>query len=499
RRRASHPQEPFPLSRRGRASLPVARQISRPQLVAIIALATVAGAAVRLAVTHGLSLIEVETVDAARLPFGAMITHLVHHGVHPPLQPILVWCCIHLFGIGSFWARLPSLLAGILLVPAVAWLSSELFDRRTTVVAVLLAIVAPILVWYSQDVSGYELVALFGTLSLAEALRATRTGALRSWALFAVWTSLAVWSDWPGWFVVLAAEILVAAEISSRRGDRSRLRRDLVGWGGSTVALASQLVPLGLLLGAQFHGNGGLAGVATVGASGVSFYSAVSNFAWALFGFHPAFVTSGVSAVWPLAMLASLVFVGRNLGRRGRLMLVCGLVPALATLALGLTAPGSFDVRYGLAGIPPLLVVTAQAATSWPRSRLGRTLIVGVLLAMLAGALADQQLDPGNPRRYDFRPAFAQIQREAPRGSVVLLEPGALRLLATRYGLDLPHRALTRSLPGRAAASNVFVVTSFSGRGGLWQLRNREIGALRATRHLISHRSYPGVEVWWFR
>jgi hypothetical protein len=45
----------------------------------------------------------------------------------------------------------------------------------------------------------------------------------------------------------------------------------------------------------------------------------------------------------------------------------------------------------------------------------------------------------------------------------------------------------------------VFVITSFENSPRLLALRDRELGALRATRHLVSHQSYPGVEVWWFR
>jgi 4-amino-4-deoxy-L-arabinose transferase-like glycosyltransferase len=475
----------------------VARELSQRQLAWLIGLAALTGLILRTAAAPGLSLQEVETLDSARLPFGSLITHIVDRGVHPPLQPVLVWFAVHLFGYGSFSARLPSLVAGILLVPAVARLSAQMFDRRTTVVAALLAAVAPILVWYSQDVSGYELAALFGTLSLTEALRATRTGAIRAWALYAVWASLAVWSDWSGWFVVIASQVLIAAEVAWQRQNRVALRRLLTGWGGSMAALACQFVALGVLLADQIQAQGGLQGVATVGASGVSFYSAVSNFAWALFGFHPDAVTSGVAAVWPLAMLASLVLIGRNLGPRGRVLLVCALIPAVGTLVLGLIAPGAFDVRYGLVGIPPLLVLAANAVTSWPRSQLGRVLTAAGLVVILLGALADQQLDPANPRRYDFASAFQQIKRQARPASEVLLEPGALRLMAQRDAPRLRTAALTRTLPTRA--SNVFVVTSFTGHGSLWRLRNREIGALRATRHLISRRSYPGVQVWWFR
>jgi hypothetical protein len=69
----------------------------------------------------------------------------------------------------------------------------------------------------------------------------------------------------------------------------------------------------------------------------------------------------------------------------------------------------------------------------------------------------------------------------------------------SRYGPSLHAAPLATSLPTRAQASSVFVITSFANSPRLQALLNREIGALRATRHLVTHQRYPGVNVWWFR
>ena len=491
--------EPFPLKRRGRRRLPVKRDLRRETVLAIVTIATVAGALVRIAVTRDLSLDEVRTADLAHLPFGALITKLSHTGTQPPLHPVLEWLAVRVLGDGQFALRVPSLIAGIALIPVVALLAEELFDRRAAVAASLFAAIAPSLVWYSQEASGYALVALFTTLAVLGAVRVILRGRPADWVLHAVAASLAVWAGWSGIFVVAAIEIGFLAVVIHRRRTGVPVREFIAGWAVDTLALAFQLVALGTLFASQLQHNGGLAGVTNVSASGVSFYTTVSNVSWGLLGFHPSPVTGIVSALWPLGMLASLVAIGREAGNRAWLLLGCALAPAVGVFALGLAVPGAFDVRYALSAVPLLLVLIAHVATAWPNSRLGRTLVVGGILLLLAGALVDQQLDPRNPRRYAYPDAFAQVQREATGGAAVFYEPAALHPVVSRYGPGLHALPLGRRLPSAAHASSVFIVTSFENSPRLLALRDREIGALRATRHLVSHRRYPGAEVWWFR
>ncbi|MBV9414101.1 MAG: glycosyltransferase family 39 protein, partial [Solirubrobacterales bacterium] len=393
----------------------------------------------------------------------------------------------------------PALVAGVALIPAAAWLGGELFDRRTAIASALFVSVAPALVWYSQEASSYALVALFSTLAVIGAVRAVRRGHPGDWALHAVAASLAVWSGWSGIFVVAAIEVGFVVALTQRRRTGAPLRPFLAAWGLDTLALGFQVAVLGVLFASQLTHNGGLAGVTGVGASGVSFYTTVSNVSWGLFGFHPDAVTNILSALWPLGMLASLVMIGREAGPRAWLLLGCAVVPAVGVFLLGLAVPGAFDVRYALASVPLLFVLTAHVATAWPRSRLGRTLVVGGILLILAGALVNQQTDPNNPRRYEYRQAFAQVQRDAHPGAAVFYEPAALHPVVSRYAPGLRASPLTTELPTRAQAGSVFIVTSFAKSPRLQALLDREIGALHATRHQVSHHRFPGVNVWWFR
>jgi uncharacterized membrane protein len=468
-------------------------------MAGLIALLTVIASLIRIVVPHGLAVEEIVAVDQANHSLGGLFHALLHGGVHPPLHPLVEWLIVHTLGSGDFAVRLPSLIAGIALVPAVAALGQELFDRRTAVVAALLAAVAPILVWYSQEVSVYALVTLFGTLAVLGALRATRRGSPHDWALHTVAAALALWSGWSGIFIVLASELVVLDGVLRRRRDNEAIRSLLAGWAVDSAGLACQLVPLVILFVAQLHRAGGLSGLATVAASPVSFYTAVSNVSWALFGFHPSAVTAAFSALWPLGMLASLLLIGRGTTRASRLLLACALIPMLGTLVLGLLASGAFDVRYAVAGVPAAMVLLASIVRGWIPGRAGRGLVLVGVLVVLVGAPVDQQIDPNNPRRYDYGPALTQVRREAGHGAAVYFEPSELKVVLGRDAPALRAKPLSKQLPARTQASRVVLISSFTGRPAVRALLNRDLGALRATRHLVSFHAYPGVEVWSFR
>jgi hypothetical protein len=171
----------------------------------------------------------------------------------------------------------------------------------------------------------------------------------------------------------------------------------------------------------------------------------------------------------------------------------------LGLLVLALFAPGAFDVRYLVIGVPPVLVLWARMTTGWPRGRGGRLLVGAGVLVVLAVALVDQQLDARNPRRYDHQQALARVKAQRGPSGVVLFEPRSLRAVFAHYAPSLHALPLTTHLPEGAATSGVQVVTSFTDQPRYRTLRDREIGALRATRRFVSRQRYPGVDVWRFR
>ena len=80
----------------------------------------------------------------------------------PPLSFILSWASAKI-GDPTIWLRLPSLLAGILLIPAVYAVGRRTVGRSAALAAAALATLSPFLIFYSQEARSY-LPAAFAVL-----------------------------------------------------------------------------------------------------------------------------------------------------------------------------------------------------------------------------------------------------------------------------------------------------------------------------------------------
>jgi len=104
--------------------------------------------------------------------------------VHGPLHGVIVhlWCGI---AGDSEWAlRLPSVVAGVVLVPALAWLAAAWLGREAAAPAAWLAAVSPFLVWYSQEARNYSLFILCVALSAAALLSLRKQPSVRTAAAY---------------------------------------------------------------------------------------------------------------------------------------------------------------------------------------------------------------------------------------------------------------------------------------------------------------------------
>jgi hypothetical protein len=91
----------------------------------------------------------------------------------------------------SIWAiRLPTIVTGVLLVPAAFWFAKRFYSRETALLSAALVTIFPILIEYSVNARGYILVALFTLLiwSLGDYVRVKRNRF--AWALIVILSTL---------------------------------------------------------------------------------------------------------------------------------------------------------------------------------------------------------------------------------------------------------------------------------------------------------------------
>jgi Dolichyl-phosphate-mannose-protein mannosyltransferase len=272
--------------------------------------------------------------------------------------------------------RLISVEFAVASVPAIAALVARLSDRRTAVVATLLAAASWTTLYHGIYARMYSLFLFTAVLSLLLLLRALERGTRGRWA---AWTAatLALLATQPYGLLVLAAEALYVAVL--------RLRRPLP-LRGPLIALAAVLVlatPLWwtyALLASRFDVG--------VGESSSELGSPfdVVEYLWEVFG---DFVAGWPAVSVPAALLAGLglVMLARTRTEAAILTAVVAGVPALALLIAG-SGPGvSLETRH-LIFVLPFAAMALAAGLLRLGAALGRAgpTAVVVLLGLIVAA-----------------------------------------------------------------------------------------------------------------
>ena len=115
----------------------------------------------------------------------------VLENVHGPLYGLILHLWGDLAGDSEWALRAPSVVFGVAVVPALAWLAARWLGRQTAIWAAWLAAGSPYLVWYSQEARNYMLLilctCLAGAALLGSAQRPLARG-LRAFGL--IWVGL---------------------------------------------------------------------------------------------------------------------------------------------------------------------------------------------------------------------------------------------------------------------------------------------------------------------
>jgi len=122
----------------------------------------------------------------------------------PPLHSLLLRGWSAVAGESQTALRLPSVLLGTGFVAAVLWAGCELFTPEVALWGALWAAVAPLHIYYSQEVRAYALLMLALLLTAAAAWRAARRDTTVAWALVSLCATLALYSHYLAGVGVLA-------------------------------------------------------------------------------------------------------------------------------------------------------------------------------------------------------------------------------------------------------------------------------------------------------
>jgi uncharacterized membrane protein len=497
RLRGAHEAELF--GRRGRLPRRGEPDTSRNVALLVLAGVTLAALGLRLAVPRGLWLDEAISVHQAHLGLHDLFHNLYYGDRHPPLHHLALWLTVRTIGDGEMAVRLPSLIAGTLVIPALYELGRELYDRRTGLIAAAFGAASPLLIWYAQEARMYAFVTLFGLLALLTQLRVIRNGSMVNWAAYILATAALLWSHYFGLLLIGVQQLIFLGVIVHRRRAGEPIKPLAMGFAYSAAVLALQLVPLAVFAHKQFESTGAALGSPSGTYDALSFYAVLANLAWALWGYHPDGTTELLAAMWPLLLLLSLLLLGRGGSRQTIILAAAAIAPIVLLLGVSAFDRELFEVRYFLVAVPLLLLLVARLVTGWIRKPAGRYLVAGAVILTLLLGLADQQTNDGNPRLFDFRGAIQEIQADAGPKSLVIFEPPDMRYVLEYYAPELRRRPLRLGVPKRSEGSPVFVLASFQDNRLFFNRTNKVVGQLDFFRKRVRRFKKPQTLVVEFR
>lgn len=403
---------------------------------------------------------------AIRLPFVAdslwydEIAAFLGYGVHGPmvaignyytqanhvLQGALSALSAQALGTSELALRLPSLVAGVALVPAVWWLAREATApaapaspaepaelaspasptriRRAPLIAAWAAALLPIAVLEATEARGYALTMLLAALCTACLLWAWRARHAAPWGLYAVLCALGVWSHLV-FACVPAAHALWALTALLRGPQRGPALRTLVALALAavvTVALYSPVLPDMAGIRREFAAADGDEPT-LIGPQGLEML----------------LMLGGTWTWWAsLTVLPALAVGAATALRNRRLRLAAMLTGGGALLAL--LAPLAFDswlyarfVAFVAAAVA--LVMGAGVAATWTRSRPAALAMAALAVAGWLAGLS--QLPPRQPLR-EAMAYIAQMQREGDRALAMGLPDDVHAYYAAAFGVRMP-------------------------------------------------------------
>ena len=168
---------------------------------------------------------------------GALSLRDVLENVHGPLHGIVLHFWMLLAGESEWAMRAPSAVAGVLCVPAIAWLAHRWLGRTAVTPAAWLAAGSPFLIWYSQEARNYSLLVLWAIVAVASLLELQRRASLAGFGRVLAALALGILTNFA--FALLGPLYLrlwLGGEPASRR-------RRLVGLGVIVLLLTLLALP----------------------------------------------------------------------------------------------------------------------------------------------------------------------------------------------------------------------------------------------------------------
>jgi len=450
---------------------------------------------------------EAYSLELATKNFPAIVAETARDN-HPPLYYLLLAAWARIGPAGESWARMLSVILGVIMVAAFFAFCREISDGRTALTASALLAVSPLAVWHSQDARMYALMLTTVYLALLFFLRHLRVGSPVSLILFTLMLIGALYTHIYSLFALpaFAVHLLWAKE----RTTLIRRRRAAQALG---VVLLSCIPWMFVVMTSATHEAG--------------FYKPIGLFSlpYTLFAFSVGYSLGPsvadlhrswqVPALLPhlgvvvltafafgVALVAGLVSLPSRLGRHGLLVVSLLTFPVLLPMGVTLFTRVDFNARYAILAFPAYLIVVATGLLSLRRTAL-RLLLGSVMFLLMLASLFNHYTNAAYSKE-DARSAYRLVEESWKPGDCVFVigVHSAFRYYSqasTIHGRWVDFRS-----SNRAAAAEKTIEASSRECGRVWFVSGREweddpqglaVPTLRKFFETTSERTVPGIHV----
>lgn len=354
----------------------------------------------------------------ASLPLGRMLAATAED-IHPPLYYAILHVYTSLSGYSPESLRSLSLLFALALVGAVYCLGSVVASRRLGLVAAVLAAVAPLQVFYSQEGRMYALIAALSAFSWLALLAASdgRRTAQRWAAAYIILTAAALYTEYYAALLWIGQAVFVLIPLVRRR-QPAGLGRRLVLLVAPLLAYVPWLLYALPKLVHYVANKESIEGYNSLGLFAYS-WSYLSTF---LAGHRLA---GQPAALWAVALASAAVLVCMGAWRASRHLRFVALCLTIVPLVLGFVVnlaspftPPYFERVLLYAATPVYLLAAAGVLSLVQRG--SASAVAGAVLALATSAgLPYVWTQPRYVGR-DYRTVFSEIRRYGSEGDAVL-------------------------------------------------------------------------------
>jgi mannosyltransferase len=384
---------------------------------------------------------EMSSYGLALQPLRHIVPNVLAVDGHPPLYIFMVHVAHFTFGLGTVDAvRLPSLLAGVATVGIVYGLARVIVGRVAAIVATALAIITPILVWYSREGRMYAVTWFFVMLSFLLLAQAVRS---RRWAWLVPYTgslALALYADISA-VMALVPQGAMVGWFFWRNAHEARAR-----WRGVGIAYVAGwllFVPWLLVLPQQLHFlHGTFTGYAPSPATAwrlvLNFTGVEATYAYI---FQPD-LPLVLAAITVLAF-ACVIIAALWLGRGHPLFrgVVSSLTFGPVLMCVLFVAAGSAGVLLprvmGLASFGLILAAAGVAELALRPRGAPRVVhvagVIAVLVVLLSSTVSFANLEAHGYNSQNWRTAATTLAEHAQPGDAVIYYPLGLKIMVDAY------------------------------------------------------------------